>query len=163
MYFREVTTVKSKCSGNEMLHVASKAGNPLLPYLSDRKNTRKRFRTNIEITLPSNFHGDGETFLVIQWLRFHLPMQGTWVQSLVWVLRSHMSCGQKNKIQNRSNNVIHSIKTLKYGLHQKYFYKKGSQWVIFIFVVVILVAHSCLTLCNPIDCSLPGSSVDRII
>ena len=23
-------------------------------------------------------------FLVVQWLRIHLPMQGTWVQSLVW-------------------------------------------------------------------------------
>ena len=113
MYFREVTTVKSKCNGNGMLHVASKAENPLLPYLPDRKNTRNRFRTNIEITLPSKFCGDGGTSLVIQWLRFRLPMQGTWVQSLVWVLRSHISCGQKTKIQNRSNNVINSIKTLK--------------------------------------------------
>ena len=24
------------------------------------------------------------------------------------------------------------------------------------------VAHSCLTLCNPMDCSLPGSSIHRI-
>ena len=24
------------------------------------------------------------TSLVVQWLRIHLPMQGTWVQSLVW-------------------------------------------------------------------------------
>ena len=26
----------------------------------------------------------GETSLVAQWLRIHLPMQGTWVQALVW-------------------------------------------------------------------------------
>ena len=26
----------------------------------------------------------------------------------------------------------------------------------------VLVARSCLTLCDPMDCSLPGSSVDRI-
>ena len=58
MYFRGVTTVKSKCNGNGMLHVASKAENPLLPYLPDRKNTRNRFRTNIEITLPSKFYGE---------------------------------------------------------------------------------------------------------
>ena len=76
MYFREVTTVKSKCNGNGMLHVASKAENPLLPYLPDRKNTRNRFRTNIEITLPSKFCGDGGTSLVIQWLRFCVSNAG---------------------------------------------------------------------------------------
>ena len=32
---------------------------------------------------------------------------------------------------------------------------KASEWVI--------VAQSCLTLCNPMDCSLPGSSVDGIL
>ena len=31
----------------------------------------------------------GWDFLVVQWLRIHLPMQGTWVQSLVRGLRSH--------------------------------------------------------------------------
>ena len=30
------------------------------------------------------------TSLVDQWLRFHLPLQGVRVQSLVGVLRSHM-------------------------------------------------------------------------
>ena len=30
------------------------------------------------------------TFQVVQWLRIHLTMQGTWVQSLVGELRSHM-------------------------------------------------------------------------
>ena len=28
--------------------------------------------------------------VVVQWLRFCIPMQGTWVGSLVWELRSHM-------------------------------------------------------------------------
>ena len=27
----------------------------------------------------------------------------------------------------------------------------------------VLVAHWCLTLCDPMDCSLPGSSVHRIL
>ena len=31
----------------------------------------------------------GGTSLVVQWLRIHLPMQGTWVQSLVRDLKSH--------------------------------------------------------------------------
>ena len=42
-----------------MLLVASKAENPLLPYLPDRKNTRNRFRTNTEITFPSKFYDWG--------------------------------------------------------------------------------------------------------
>ena len=32
----------------------------------------------------------GRISLVVQWLRIHLPMQWTWVQSLVWELRSHI-------------------------------------------------------------------------
>ena len=31
------------------------------------------------------------TFLVVQWLRIHLAMQGTWVRSLVRELRSHVT------------------------------------------------------------------------
>ena len=37
--------------------------------------------------------GSAGTSLVVQWLRIHLPMQGTQVQSLVWELRSHMPRG----------------------------------------------------------------------
>ena len=32
-----------------------------------------------------------------------------------------------------------------------------------VIVVVVLVTQSCLTLCDPTDCSLPGSSVHRIL
>ena len=35
------------------------------------------------------------TFLTVQWLRLHLPMQEVWVQSPVRELRSHMPHGQK--------------------------------------------------------------------
>ena len=35
------------------------------------------------------------TSLVVQWLRIHLPMQGTWVRSLVGELRSHMPWGNE--------------------------------------------------------------------
>ena len=44
--------------------------------------------------LPDCTYG---TSLVVQWLRFCLPMQGLQVQSLVRELRSHMPCGQKTK------------------------------------------------------------------
>ena len=37
------------------------------------------------------------TFLAVQWLRLHLPMQGLWVQSLVRKLRYYMPLSQKTK------------------------------------------------------------------
>ena len=37
------------------------------------------------------------------WLRFHLPMEGVKVQSLIREPRTHMPHGQKTKTQNRSN------------------------------------------------------------
>ena len=39
----------------------------------------------------------GGIFLVVQWLRLCLPMQGVWIQSLVGELRSHTLQGQKTK------------------------------------------------------------------
>ena len=36
--------------------------------------------------------------MVVQWLRIHLPMQGTWVQSLVWEQRSHEPCSNKGHV-----------------------------------------------------------------
>ena len=44
-------------------------------------------------TLVSHLTKLVETSLVVQWLRVHLPMQGTWVLSLVGKLRSHMPWG----------------------------------------------------------------------
>ena len=38
------------------------------------------------------------TSVVFQWLRIRLPMQGTWVQSLVRELRSHMPQGNRGRI-----------------------------------------------------------------
>ena len=41
---------------------------------------------------------------------------------------------------------------------------QDSTWhTIRAWALLCLVAHSCLTLCNPIDCSLPGSSVHGIL
>ena len=35
--------------------------------------------------------------LAVQWLRFHLPMQGVCIQSLVWELRSYKFLGPKSQ------------------------------------------------------------------
>lgn len=37
------------------------------------------------------------TVLVVQWLRFQLPMQGMQIQSLVGEVRYHIPCGHKNQ------------------------------------------------------------------
>ena len=51
------------------------------------------------------------TSLAVQWFRFHLPIPGVRVQSLVRKLRSHMPKNQN--IKNRSNIVVNFIKTLR--------------------------------------------------
>lgn len=52
------------------------------------------------------------TCLVVQWLLgLCLSMQGMLVQSLVGELRSNMPHHQKNKTENRNDNVTNSIKT----------------------------------------------------
>ena len=61
---------------------------------------------------------NGGTFMVVQWLTLHLPMQGIRVRSLVRELRSHMPLPQKTKPWNRSNVVTNTTNTLK----------KKSQW-----------------------------------
>ena len=53
------------------------------------------------------------TFLVVQWFRLRLPMQGVQVWSLVGELGSYMPPGQKTKTWNKSNIVTNSIKDLK--------------------------------------------------
>ena len=62
--------------------------------------------------------------LVVQGWRFHLPVQGVQVQSLVRELRFHIPRGHKTKAQNRSNIVTNSIKT-KNDPHQKKIFKKS--------------------------------------
>ena len=41
--------------------------------------------------------------LVVQWLRIHLPMKGTWVQSLVREPRSHVLWGNLVRVPQLLN------------------------------------------------------------
>ena len=48
---------------------------------------------------------------MVQWLKFHLLMQGVWFPSLVWELRSHRPPGQNTKTKqkqycNKFNNNL---------------------------------------------------------
>ena len=45
------------------------------------------------------------TFLVAQWVRICLPLQGTGVQSLVGELRSHMSQGKESPNATNTESV----------------------------------------------------------
>ena len=80
------------------------------------------------------------TSLMVQFLRLHLPMQGTWVQSLVGELRSSIAVGNANWYSHFGKKTVWQFLTC---MHAK-------------------SLQSCLTLCDPMDCSLPGSSVHGI-
>ena len=71
----------------------------------------------------------GVTSLEVQWLRFHLPMQGVQVWSLVRELWSHTPWGQKNKTWNRSNVVTKSTEDFKKMVHIKKNLKKKKKRV----------------------------------
>ena len=42
-------------------------------------------------------------------------------------------------------------------------YMVGPCWLSSLYVYACSIAHSCLTLCDPVDCSPPGSSVHEIL
>ena len=50
------------------------------------------------------------TFLVVQWLRLHFPMQRVWVQSLFGEVRSHMPQGQKKKTKQHCKKFNKDLK-----------------------------------------------------
>ena len=50
-----------------------------IPLLSMSRGKERRYLSNVR-----DEKGSTGTSLVVQWLRTHLPMQGTWVQALVW-------------------------------------------------------------------------------
>ena len=58
-------------------------------------------------------------------------------------------------------NGISGWKTMERGENEKYLHFNGCQFRrgVCVCVCVCLVIQSCLTLCDPMDCSLPGSSV----
>ena len=98
----------------------------------DRRNKRtNRVRCNCLVSLCPGFLEVSRTFfrlfckivsgtlisgtsLVVQWLRFCLPMQEVQVQFLVGELRSPCASWPKTQnINSRSNIVTHSVKTFK--------------------------------------------------
>ena len=68
------------------------------------------------LIIRKSAHG---TFLVVQWLRLCLPMQGVWVRSLVRQLGSHMPHSQKNQNIKQKTYCNKFNKGFKTGPHQK--------------------------------------------
>ena len=81
------------------------------------------------------------TSLMIQWLRICLPMQGTWVWSLVRELRSHMPQGNKACVQQprslqAATRDIHMLQMKtqlsqkeRKGKKKKSTFKKEIPWI----------------------------------
>ena len=68
--------------------------------LTKPKNNIKRRCSSVNGSILSKAYSQNMligTFLVVRWLRLHLPMQEVQVWPLVRELRSHMLCGQKIK------------------------------------------------------------------
>ena len=78
-----------------------------------------------------------------------LPVQGAQVQSPAWELRSCVPHGM--------THTILKIKIKKKRKRRAWAGRGGQVWG-----AVGAVAQSCLTLCNPMDCSPPGSSARGI-
>ena len=68
---------------------------------------------------------------------------------------------------SNSHNVIYLL--FKYGLYEHFWLFSSLIWSLLLLLLQLLklyseneVAQSCLTLCDPMDCSPPGSSVHEI-
>ena len=68
------------------------------------------------------------TFLMIEWLRLHLPMQRVWVQSLFGKVRSHMPRGQK---KNPKQHCKKFNKDLKNGPLKKKKGRKNGKYLLY--------------------------------
>ena len=64
----------------------------------------------------SHENNQKQTSLVVQWLRFHLPMQEVWVWSLVSDLRFHMLWGAVKIFLKRKKNPPFSTGVVEIGL-----------------------------------------------
>ena len=80
-----------------------------------------------------------ETSLVVQWLRFHLPMQGVQGQSLVGELKIPHALGSKDQNIKQKQYCNRFIKTFKLAHLQK---KKKGKGVVASFFLLILMIYS---------------------
>ena len=95
---------------------------------------------------------------LVQWLRLRLPMQGRWVQFLVWELRSHVPFAPKS--QNANNIVTKSIKILKVVHIKKKILKIIlNEYILSRFSASLISSQETWKHCHPErrNCKLPAS------
>ena len=103
------------------------------------------------LSVPTVKHTPFRTSLVVQWLRSHLPMQGTCVRSLIL---EDSTCWGATKPMSHN----YWPQTLEPTLFNRISHPNETS--------VCVRAGSlqlCLTLCDPVDCSPLGSSVHGIL
>ena len=101
--------------------------------------------------------------LADQWLRIHLPMQEMWVRSLGWedplekemATQSSMLAWEIPWTEEPGRLQSMRVIRVRYDLVTKQQHIL-PEWL-------SEVAQSCPTLCDPMDCSPPGSSVHGIL
>ena len=99
------------------------------------------------------------TFIVpLLFHAFHLFVSGT--KSLVKFLSM---CNQQYHTQVKKKNYIYSSKINKPKKGNKIIRQLLQYYVCVCVSVYVLVVQSCPTLCNPMDCSWPGSSIHGIL
>ena len=92
-----------------------------------------------------------------------LGRSSLWKWDLAWGCLSFLTVPlAASPIQVQASPLLYSSEVYSQGTH------KSVMILVCAFcprvvAAVVLVAQSCLTLCNPRDCSLPGSSVHRIL
>ena len=74
----------------------------------------------------------GPNFPMVQWLRVHLPMQGTWVQALIGELQSHMLQGKPE---------THNWDPAQPNKNNKYFLKLLRSQRTFMWAILINIYH----------------------
>ena len=97
---------------------------------------------------------------MVQWIRLHLPIPGTWVQSLVWedsICYGATKPVPHNRRSHPNDNPTHCNE------EEPLLTTARESPLATTKIRACLIAQLGLTLCNPVDCSPPGSSVHGIL
>ena len=81
------------------------------------------FSIQIRMIESENYKMESESSLVAQWLRIHLPMQETWVQSLIWedpkcrrapkpMSHKYWACALEHGNHNHRAHMLHLLKAV---------------------------------------------------
>ena len=100
-----------------------------------------------------NFPCKNNSSVTVKWIHIKNYMTELVCHELCWVLMKDADLSRVGTMQTQSVGppfwFCHLVNSKPFGSQSGY--------------VLCLVAQSCLTLCNPMDCSMPGSSIHGIL